>query len=671
MLINYRNEMMHDSTIQSYRDPTGAVVQDQLLTLRFKTRLNQVSSVYVCLTGEGFHQDIMMTQDNGYWRVDIEAPSNPGVYWYYFKVNTGQKNVYYGTEGTRKGGIGCAYTEPPPSYQLTVYKKDFDTPDWFKKSVMYQIFPDRFKRSGEDIVKQGLDYHRKKGRCVYEHKSWNEEPLYKPIPGKKHYNPCDYYGGTIKGIEESLDYLKSLGVSVIYLNPIFESASNHRYNTADYKKIDPVLGSKDDFHSLCKKAESLGMRIMLDGVFSHTGSDSIYFNREKAYENEGAANSQNSPYYPWYTFEHYPEKYKSWWGFESLPEVNEHNQDWQRFVITDEDSVVRHWIREGCSGYRLDVADELPDDVLELIYTAAKQQKQDAVVLGEVWEDATTKYSYGLHRKYALGGMMDSVMNYPLRNALISFFMGHTSARDLKEFLIDQAAAYPKPMYYALMNLLSSHDIDRVRTALSTRIDPHTLSREQQATFRLSSIQNKKGAARQRLASVLQFALPGVPCIYYGDEKGMTGFLDPFNRRPLHQSDYDLTGHYQQISRLRLSADAMSTGHIAFFSPHEDCIGILRYVLDGKDAFGSRAENGIYFVAVNRSAESRHVVFDFLRNTAFMTQQHQLQLQRILNGEVVCLLKNEKYQLNDGLLEINMPSGDAVWLKIYENIQET
>ncbi len=665
MLINYRNEMMHDSTMQVYRDPVGAVVQGQLFTLRFKTRLSQISSVYVSIASEGFHQDIMMSPDNGYWLAEITAPSKTGVYWYHFSVNTGERIIYYGTEGKRRGGIGCAYTEMPPAYQLTVYNKDFDTPAWFRKSVMYQIFPDRFKRSGEETVKAGLHYHREKGRCVYEHKRWNEEPLYKALPGEKHYNPCDFFGGTLKGIEESLDDLNRLGVSVIYLNPIFESASNHRYNTADYKKIDPVLGNAEDFASLCHKAQKLGIRIMLDGVFSHTGSDSIYFNKEQAYDNQGAANRQDSPYYSWYTFVHYPDRYKCWWGFESLPEVNESNPDWQKFVITDEDSVVHHWIQKGCCGYRLDVADELPDDILEMIYSSAKQQNKDAVILGEVWEDATTKYSNGAHRKYVLGGMLDSVMNYPLRNALVSYIMGFTDARELKGFLVDQAMAYPKPVYYALMNLLSSHDIERIRTALGTRLEPHSLNREQQASFRLSDSQNKKGAARQRLASVLQFALPGVPCIYYGDEKGMTGFLDPFNRGAFHEAAYDLTAHYQKISALRTGADAISTGYAVFFSPDEDCIGILRYVLERKDALGCMAENGIYFIAVNRAETNRHVVFDFSANAALMTQDHRSKLRGFLDGEAVCQLTNERYQLNDGLLEINMPGGQAVWLKIY------
>ncbi len=664
MLINYRNEMMHDSTLHCYREPFGAVPQGQTVMLRFKTRLSQINSVYLRLTGDGHHQDIMMALDNGFWQASFAAPSEPGVYWYYFTVNTGDRIVYYGTEGKKRSGIGVAYTEAPPAYQLTVYRSDFETPAWFRSSVMYQIFPDRFKRSGEATVKAGLGYHRAKGRCVVEHKRWQEEPLYKPLKGQTHYDPCDYYGGTLKGIEESLDELKALGVGVIYLNPVFEAASNHRYNTADYRKVDPVLGTGDDFVSLCKKAEAIGIRILLDGVFSHTGSDSIYFNLEKAYDDIGAANSPESPYYPWYTFEHYPDKYKSWWGFESLPEVNEHNADWQRFVITDEDSVVRHWIKKGAGGYRLDVADEIPDDVLGLMYTAAKQQRPDAVMLGEVWEDATTKYSYGAHRKYALGGMLDSVMNYPLRNAIVAFLTGHIDARELKDFFVEQAAVYPRPMYYALMNLLSSHDIERVRTALSTKLDPHSLTREQQASFRLSESQNEKGAARQRLASVLQFALPGVPCIYYGDEKGMTGFLDPFNRGPYHEAAYDLTVHYRKISKLRADCGALSAGHAAFFSPDADCIGILRYILDGRDAFGADAKNGIRFIAVNRGSEDKHVVFDLAADCAMMPQDHAARLRPLLEGEALCELTGEVYTLNDGLLDVNIPGGGAVWLKI-------
>ena len=276
-------------------------------------------------------------------------------------------------------------------------------------------------------------------------------------------------------------------------------------------------------------------------------------------------------------------------------------QSWQKFIITDENSVIRHWLKAGTKGYRLDVADELPDEVLAMIYRAARQTDPEAVLLGEVWEDATTKYSYGAQRHYALGGMLDSVTNYPLRNALIGFFNRQGRRRRPEMFLVDQAANYPRPMYYALINLLSSHDVERVRTALSARIDPHELSREQQASFVISDKQNKKGSERQRVAAILQYCLPGVPCIYYGDERGMLGFLDPFNREPFQETSYDLTEDYRQLAKLRKSADALQTGHVVFFAPDPDCIGVLRHVIEGRDALGRSAHDGVYFVAANRS----------------------------------------------------------------------
>jgi glycosidase len=408
----------------------------------------------------------------------------------------------------------------------------------------------------------------------------------------------------------------------------------------------------------------MGIRIILDGVFSHTGSDSIYFNREGNYKVLGAANSPESQYYRWYTFEHYPDKYRCWWGFSSLPEVNEFEQSWQQFVISDEDSVIRHWIMAGAKGYRLDVADELPDEVLAMIYRVARQTDPEAVLLGEVWEDATTKYSYGAKRHYALGGMLDSVTNYPLRNAVVGYLNGRADAEDLKNFLVDQAANYPMPMYYALTNLLSSHDVERVRTALSARIDPHELSREQQASFVISDKQNKKGSQRQRLAAILQYCIPGVPCIYYGDEKGMNGFLDPFNRETFQEAAYDLTQDYRQLAQLRNSADAMQTGHVVFFAPDNDCIGVLRYVIGGRDALGRPAQDGVYFVAVNRSETSRLVVFDFLSRNSLFADEHQRILRPVFNSKVTCQLTRKQYPIIDALLEITLKGLSAVWLKI-------
>jgi len=671
MLAGYRNEMLHDSSLHIFREPVGAVQAGTAVTIRFRTRLRHVEGVYLCVYSDHFRENLGMALEDGFWQVSFAAPSEPDTYWYHFAVKVDGKIVYYGADGNRTAGMGCAYTELPPAFQLTVYAPGFMPAAWFPGAVMYQIFPDRFRRSRDDTAQKGLEYHRSKGRTVYEHKNWDEIPLYKPLEGQKAYKPCDYFGGTLKGIEDSLDYIAGLGVDVIYLNPVFEAASNHRYNTADYMRIDPVLGSEDDLISLCEKAAKRGIRIMLDGVFSHTGADSIYFNKNRAYDSVGAANSPESPYYRWYSFERYPDKYKCWWGFESLPEVNEHDPHWQDFVVTGENSVIRHWLKAGVMGYRLDVADELPDDVLELIYSAARQTQPDAVILGEVWEDATTKYSYGNKRRYALGGRLDSVTNYPFRSAVISFLTGRTDAEDLRDFLIEQAVKYPPPMYHCLTNLLSSHDVTRIRTALSTSIDPHSLTREQQATFVISDNQNRRGALRQRLAAALQFAAPGVPCIYYGDEHGMNGFLDPFNRGTFREGPYSLIEDYRLFTRLRRGADAMRIGHAVFYAPNPDCIAVLRYVTGGRDALGREAQDGAYLVVVNRSEMPQRFVLDFLARTPLFRPAHQMALRKLMSGRAACYITGRKFAVKDGLLDMTVPGMSAVWLEfeLRENVE--
>ncbi len=664
MLRNLKNEMLHDSASPAYREPAEALKPGQPVTLRFRTRLHSVGAVYVTLMNEGFRQDTPMRLENGAYTVTLNAPAKPDVYWYYFNISVGGTVYYYGAEGGVSAGLGCVYTEHPPAFQFTVYDAAFDTPGWLKNATIYQIFPDRFARSDDDTARRGVEYHRSKGRKAELHERWTDKPRYRPLPGEKNYEPCDYFGGTLKGIAQSLDYIRDLGVSVVYLNPVFEAASNHRYNTADYLRVDPVLGTEDDLRALCEKAASIGIRIILDGVFSHTGSDSVYFNREGAYGEGGAFRSKESPYYPWYTFEQYPEQYKCWWGFKTLPEVNEHNADWQRFVVTGEDSVMKRWLRAGASGYRLDVADELPDDVLARMRESVRQADSEAALIGEVWEDATTKYSYGTKRAFALGRSLDSVMNYPLRSAILGFMTGKQDAEQLRRFLTAQAVNYPKPMYYALMNLLSSHDVERLRTALSAPIDAKALTREQQATFFVSAAQNEKGAALQRLAAVLQFALPGAPSVYYGDEKGMEGFLDPFNRGAFPPGEGDITAHYRTLGRIRGESDALRTGRAAFFAPHEDCVGVLRYVLGGRDAFGNSARDAVFLAAVNRSHRPLRVVFDVLGHQQLITEEDARALRDKLSGQVHCMLTGEAYEFRDGLIELALKPYDAVLLKI-------
>ena len=285
--------------------------------------------------------------------------------------------------------------------------------------------------------------------------------------------------------------------------------------------------------------------------------------------------------------------------------MQEHNPSWQKEIITGEDSVVKLWLRRGASGWRLDVADELPDDVLALIRTAVKETRPDAPIIGEVWEDAVIKESYGERRDYALGFSLDSVMNYPLRAAILDFVHGRSDAYNLRDFLIAQQMNYPKPFYYSLMNLLGTHDVARIRNCLACSEDLRALSREEQMAVEFSQEAMEEALIRERMCAALQFALPGVPSIYYGDEQGMAGVGDPFNRLPFREGDQALHDAYATLCAQRNAAPALSTGHAVFMADGTDVLLVLRYITDGRDALGLPAENGVYLCVVNRNREAR------------------------------------------------------------------
>jgi glycosidase len=396
----------------------------------------------------------------------------------------------------------------------------------------------------------------------------------------------------------------------LYLNPIVEARSNHRYDTSDYLRVDPILGSNADLVRLCEAGKRLGIRVMLDGVFSHTGADSRYFNRYGSYPDRGAFQGKDSPYYPWYDFRSFPQEYRCWWGFKDLPEVDECNAVWQNFVVTGRDSVVRTWLRRGASGWRLDVADELPDEVLALIRKAAKAEKPDAVILGEVWEDAVIKESYGGRRHYALGESLDSVMNYPFRSVVLRFAHGWLDAYKLRDFLIGQQMNYPKPLYYSLMNLLGSHDVERLRSALASDRVIKDYSREEQKQMHFSHEALEHAVVLEKLCSAIQFAIPGVPSIYYGDEQGMQGVGDPFNRGPFREERQDLHDWYAELAKRRNDSVALSTGEARFFAASADVLLILRYTRGRKDAFGHTADNRAWLIAVNRGKEPMRFTLD-------------------------------------------------------------
>ena len=513
------------------------------------------------------------------------APSQPELIWYHFRLRwaDGGESCY--------GKDGFQSWDKVTPWQLTVYDGRAKTPGWFGRGVTYQIFPDRF--------------YRKKARgvdgligCRTLHERWDETPLCGP---NERGDYCeDFFGGDLAGITEKLDYLASLHVTTLYLNPIFESASNHRYDTGDYRKVDPILGTNTDFKKLCAAAADCGIRIVLDGVFAHTGADSRYFNRFRHYPGCGAYNSRSSVYARWYSFAHYPDDYKCWWDFKDLPAVNAANPDWRKYMITGERSIVKTWLRDGASGWRLDVADELPDDVLRGMRSAAKETDPDSVLLGEVWEDAVTKVSYGERRQYALGDALDSVMNYPFRTALLSYLAGTSGAEDFRDAMETIRENYPSPAFYGAMNFLSTHDTPRLLTLLGCEQPP--ADRDARAHYRLSPAERERGTALLKLAALVLYAFPGSPTVYYGDEAGMQGLCDPFNRAPLQMCDTQMLQWYAQLTALRHAHPALTRGEVAVFAPAGDVLCVLRVIAGTRDAFGEEAEDEALLLIVNRAA---------------------------------------------------------------------
>ena len=592
----------HDAHDAAFRSPLGAVTEGERIRLSLRVLSGKAEKATLILMGDRLYRQYPMAQIGKGFTVTIKLPDEACALWYYFQIETRDSSHWLCADETGWRGKLCG--AEGEGFRLTVYRKDFETPAWFRKAVMYQIFPDRFAFSSDGTAEKGIAYHQALGQVPELHKSLEEPVRCQPRPFEQDYNPDDFYGGTLKGIEQKLPYLKELGVSVLYLNPIVEARSNHRYDTSDYLKVDPILGSNEDLSSLCCAAETMGIRVILDGVFSHTGADSLYFNRYGSYPGKGACQGRESPFFTWYDFRNFPNEYRCWWGFKDLPEVDETNTKWQNYVITGRNSVVKTWLRRGASGWRLDVADELPDEVLSLIRKAAKAEKADALILGEVWEDAVIKESYGGRRNYALGYSLDTVMNYPFKSVVLRFAHGWLDAYALRDFLIGQQMNYPRPMYYSLMNLLSSHDVERVRSALASTCVIKDLSREEQRRLVFSEEALEAAVVKEKYCAALQFAIPGVPSIYYGDEQGMCGVCDPFNRLPFKEDRQDLHEYYAHLAGLRNSSAALSTGEAVFMAASADVLLILRYISNGEDAFGLPASNDAWLIAVNRGETS-------------------------------------------------------------------
>lgn len=500
--------------------------------------------------------------------ITLNAPSAPELIWYHFRF-------------WREDGSGCVLDqtgyhsrEEIQSWQLTVYE-DTPVPAWFGQGVTYQIFPDRFFRLPEDATQpDGLVGSR------WMHPQWSDAPVWQPDPDGEVRNR-DFFGGTLRGIASKLPELADLGVTTLYLNPIFESASNHRYNTANYRAIDPLLGTEDDFRVLCQQAHKLGMQVLLDGVFNHTGSQSIYFNADGFYPSVGAAQRQDSPYSDWYSFHPWPEDYDAWWGIRTLPAVREESPSYQAYIFGDDDSVVRHWLRAGADGWRLDVADELPDWFLEKLRKAVSETKPEGFLMGEVWEDASNKIAYSQRRRYLLGHELHSVMNYPFRTALLAYLQGG-DANDFRNAMETIREHYPPAIYYSLMNFLGTHDTGRILTVLGAQTVP--ADKGERAVYRLSDTERQHGEALVRLAALVLFTFPGAPTIYYGDEVGMEGFEDPFNRGTMpweNPPSPTLREWFRQLARLRKDSPLLQRGEIDYLYTAGSVLAYARQ-LDGQ-----------------------------------------------------------------------------------------
>ena len=558
-------ERLYNSTLEAYKSPWGASPAGS--PVRFALTVPEscgfVEPRLMIMADGGEYQPLRMEyrgKEGALHRFEILfTPQAPGLFFYFFDLWRDYQKVWRGPLGE-----GLLSQKEGRPYQLTVYEAGFEPPSSFPGGVMYQIFPDRFFESEVKPMPFADRVYRPNKKGV---------PYYWPNEHGGLLN-LDYYGGDLEGIRQKLPYLENLGVRWIYLNPIFEAHANHRYNTADYLKVDPLLGTNEDFSRLCADARKRGIGIILDGVFSHTGSDSLYFNREGRYGSGGAYHDPCSPYRSWYIFgQEYKCGYRSWWSFDTLPEVKENDPSYREFIC-GKGGVIDTWLSRGASGFRLDVADELPDDFIQTIRAAVKAHGEDKILLGEVWEDASNKEAYGQRRTYLLGKGLDSVMNYPFRNAILDFLKGG-SARNAAEVFLSICENYPPAARHCLMNFLSTHDTERALTFLEDEpVGSH--DRTWQDGRRLSPEKYNQGIQLMSMAYALLYTLPGVPCIYYGDEVGMQGYKDPFNRG---YYDWDSTENrlkpvLRQLAELRRNCDAFARGDFTLIQARG---GVLHY----------------------------------------------------------------------------------------------
>lgn len=559
--------ILFNSRNPAYKEPFGSITPEKPCTIRVKIPVYCQTRNAVCrlLQEDGsplreVPLELEETQPP-YETWTCRFTLEPGLYFYFFRITTPNETFSLLRQGEDTN------MESGDWWQISCVPADATVPRWAQGAIIYQVFPDRFAKSGDCDLTGKLEPYT-------VHQRWDEEVHWQPTERGEVLNN-DFFGGNFQGITKNLPHIASLGATILYLNPISKAFSSHRYDTGDYKIPDPMLGTTEDFRLLCEEAHKLGIHVILDGVYSHTGSNSLYFDKYGAFGGHGAYTDPNSPYRSWYHFYQYPSSYNCWWNFDTLPCVEKMNPTYLDYLIDGEDSVVAHWLRLGADGFRLDVVDELPDEFVLRLKRRIREVKPDALLIGEVWEDASNKIAYNTRRRYFVDGELDSVMNYPYRKAIIDFLRQRDDGPGFRETVMTIAENYPPQVMAACMTLLGTHDTPRILTALMDDFDG---SRAEKAVRHLSPGQLLVAKERLRMASFLQFALPGTPTIYYGDEAGMEGYADPFNRRtyPWSREDPELLAHYRRLGQLRRDNPALRSPIIEFFNAADGHLGFLR-----------------------------------------------------------------------------------------------
>lgn len=609
---------MQDNRIFIVRSGKGAINLGQKCTisLRISNDFGFVQNAKIvmykqgCGTPKEFDMSYERTKGNLSFFNATVVFDEIGVYYYAISLNLNGNNVWI--KKNSENCLPCITTEDFPFWRITACEKEFKVPDWEKGGIIYHIFVDRFGRDySVPIVKNVPPIV---DRTLHE--NWDELPIWMPDENGEVKNN-DFFAGNLRGIQKRLKYLKSLGVTIIYLSPVCESQSNHRYDTGDYENVDPYAGLNEDLKNLCDAAHKMGMKVILDTVFNHTGNYSRYFNADGRYvDSIGASQGTDSPYYNWY--KKWQGMFSYWWDFKNLPVIEPKNKEWQHFLFS-EDGVIDKWFKLGIDGLRLDVADELPDFFLKKIRETVLRNKKDSFIIGEVWENAATKEKDGNTRNYLLGHSLDTVMNYPWTDAILRY----VRFGDFKKFeiqVLEILNDYPQDAVFSTMNALSTHDITRAITTLQGEGieqnrewvwdvpilgDARKNRQWQYDNDKLERKDYKEAKKKLKIATIIQYFLPGNVSIFYGDEVGLHGYKDPFNRKPYpwNHRDKDLLKFFRALGKIRTKYEFLREADFGFISLNEEILAFER----------TSSENSMY-VVVNRGKNTHKIEMPEVRH---------------------------------------------------------